>query len=102
MAGKLFIFCAPSGSGKSTIVQHLMQQDLGLAFSISATSRKSRKGEVDGREYHFISPEQFRKKIEDHEFVEWEEVYPDQYYGTLKSEVEHWESLVLSGVYLEF
>lgn len=89
MEGNLFIFCAPSGSGKSTIVQHLVKLDLGLEFSISATSRKPRVGEVDGREYHFISPEQFRKKIEDHEFVEWEEVYRDQYYGTLRSEVEH-------------
>ena len=89
MEGKLFIFCAPSGSGKSTIVQHLVKLDLGLAFSISATSREPREGEVDGREYHFISPEQFRKKIENREFVEWEEVYPGQYYGTLKSELEH-------------
>lgn len=92
MEGKLLIFCAPSGSGKSTIVQHLVKLDLGLAFSISATSRKPREGELDGREYYFISPEQFRKKIEDHEFLEWEEVYPDQYYGTLKGEVERiWE-----------
>jgi guanylate kinase len=88
MKGKLLIFCAPSGSGKSTIVQHLMQQNFGLAFSISATSREPRPGELHGREYYFISPEQFREKIENHEFIEWEEVYPDQYYGTLKSEVE--------------
>jgi guanylate kinase len=92
MTGKLFIFCAPSGSGKSTIVQHLMQQDLGLAFSISATSRTPRAGEVDGREYHFISPEEFRRKIEEGAFIEWEEVYHNQYYGTLRSEVERiWE-----------
>ncbi len=88
MEGKLLIFCAPSGSGKSTIVQHLMKLDLGLAFSISATSRAPRQGEADGREYHFISPEQFRQKISNNAFVEWEEVYPDQYYGTLRSEVD--------------
>ena len=88
MEGKLFIFSAPSGSGKSTIVQHLMKLDLGLAFSISATSRQPREGEIDGREYYFISPDHFRKKIRDHAFVEWEEVYPGQYYGTLRSEVD--------------
>jgi guanylate kinase len=88
MKGKLIIFSAPSGAGKSTIVQHLMKQDLGLEFSISATSRKPREGEVDGREYHFISPEEFRRKIKENAFIEWEEVYPDQFYGTLFSEVE--------------
>lgn len=88
MEGKLFIFCAPSGSGKSTIVQHLMKLNPKLAFSISATSREARQGELNGREYHFISPKVFREKIENQEFIEWEEVYPDQYYGTLKSEVE--------------
>jgi len=88
MEGKLFIFSAPSGSGKSTIVQHLMNLNLGLAFSISATSRDPREGEVDGKEYHFISPWTFRKKIDAQEFLEWEEVYPGQYYGTLRSEVD--------------
>ena len=88
MEGKLFIFSAPSGSGKSTIVQHLMTLKLGLAFSISATSRNPREGEIDGREYHFISPWNFRKKIDNNEFLEWEEVYPGQYYGTLRSEVD--------------
>lgn len=88
MKGKLFIFSAPSGAGKSTIVQHLMKLELGLAFSISATSRPPRKGESNGREYHFISPELFQKKIENSEFLEWEEVYPGQFYGTLRSEVE--------------
>lgn len=88
MNGKLLIFCAPSGSGKSTIVQHLVKENPGLAFSISATSRSPRKGEIDGREYHFIAPELFREKIKNNEFIEWEEVYPDQYYGTLKSEVD--------------
>ena len=92
MEGKLFIFSAPSGSGKSTIVQHLMHQKLGLAFSISATSRKPRKGEMNGREYHFVTPERFRELIDQQEFLEWEEVYPGQYYGTLRSEVVRiWE-----------
>lgn len=88
MEGKLFIFSAPSGSGKSTIVQHLMTLKLGLAFSISATSRNPREREIDGKEYHFISPWNFRKKIDNNEFLEWEEVYPGQYYGTLRSEVD--------------
>ncbi len=88
MEGKLFIFSAPSGAGKSTIVGHLLRMDLGLAFSISATSRRPRKGEKNGREYYFVSTEEFRRKIRDREFVEWEEVYPGRYYGTLKSELE--------------
>lgn len=88
MEGKLLIFCAPSGSGKSTIVQHMMKLGFGLEFSISATSRQAREGELDGREYHFISPGQFREKIENDDFIEWEEVYPDQYYGTLKTEID--------------
>jgi guanylate kinase len=92
MKGKLFIFSAPSGAGKSTIVQHLMKLGLGLEFSISATSRAPREGEQDGREYHFVSPEKFREMIGKDAFIEWEEVYPDQYYGTLYSEVEKiWE-----------
>jgi len=92
MTGKLLIFCAPSGSGKSTIVQHLLGLGLGLSFSISATSREPRPGEQDGRDYYFISPEQFRNKIMKEEFIEWEEVYPDQYYGTLRDEVDRiWE-----------
>lgn len=93
MGGKLLIFSAPSGSGKSTLVQHLVKLDLGLAFSISATSRQARKGEVDGREYHFISSDLFREKIDNNEFIEWEEVYPGQFYGTPKSEVDRiWNS----------
>ncbi|MEA3460384.1 MAG: guanylate kinase [Bacteroidota bacterium] len=88
MKEKLFIFSAPSGSGKSTIVQHLMKQNLGLEFSISATSREPREGEVEGREYHFITPEDFRRMIKENAFIEWEEVYPNQFYGTLYSEVE--------------
>ena len=88
MQGKLLIFSAPSGAGKSTIVQHLMKQGLGLDFSVSATSREPRKDEKDGREYYFISPEKFRQLIQEDAFIEWEEVYPDQFYGTLYSEVD--------------
>lgn len=89
MKEKLFIFSAPSGAGKSTIVQHLMKQLMELEFSISATSREPRAGEKDGREYHFISPEKFRRMIKEEAFIEWEEVYPDQFYGTLYSEVRN-------------
>jgi guanylate kinase len=88
MSGKLVIFSAPSGAGKSTIVRHLMGRDLGLAFSISATSRQPREGELDGREYYFRTPGAFRDLIEKQAFIEWEEVYPGQYYGTLHSELE--------------
>jgi len=88
MKGKLIIFSAPSGAGKSTIVQHLVKQDLGLEFSVSATSREPREGETDGKEYYFISPEEFRRKIQENAFVEWEEVYPEQFYGTLHTELE--------------
>ena len=93
MAGKLFIFSAPSGSGKSTIVQHLMKQGLDLSFSISATSRKPRTGEVEGREYYFITGDEFRARVQNNEFIEWEEVYPGQYYGTLRSELHRIWSL---------
>ncbi len=86
--GKLIIFSAPSGSGKTTIVHWLMQQLPDLAFSISATSRKKRPGETDGKDYYFLTVDEFKKKIENNEFVEWEEVYDNQYYGTLASEVE--------------
>jgi len=88
MKGKLIIFSAPSGAGKSTIVQHLVKQELGLEFSVSATSREPREGETDGKEYYFISPEEFRRKIQENAFVEWEEVYPEQFYGTLHTELE--------------
>jgi len=88
MEGKLIVFSAPSGSGKTTIVRHLLGMDLGLDFSISATSRAPRGNEVDGKDYHFISPEQFEKHIANNDFIEYEEVYKDNYYGTLKSEVE--------------
>jgi len=86
--GKCIIFSAPSGAGKTTIVQHLLKQELGLAFSVSACSRDPRPNEVDGKDYHFLGIEGFRKKIEEDAFVEWEEVYTDNFYGTLKSEIE--------------
>lgn len=88
MKGKLLIFSAPSGSGKTTIVKHLLKHIPGLEFSVSACSRARREGETDGKDYYFLSAQEFRKKIEEGEFVEWEEVYPNQYYGTLKSELE--------------
>ncbi|MBW6536145.1 MAG: guanylate kinase [Mariniphaga sp.] len=88
MKGKLIIISAPSGAGKTTIVKHLLQQNFGLEFSVSATSRKPRPGEVHGKEYYFLSESNFRKKIENNEFLEWEEVYNGIFYGTLKSEVE--------------
>ena len=86
--GKLIIFSAPSGSGKSTIIQSLLNRDLNLSFSISATSRAPRGTEKNGVEYYFISPEEFRQRIANGEFLEYEEVYAGKYYGTLKSEVE--------------
>lgn len=87
--GKLFVFSAPSGSGKSTIVQWLMTHpELRLAFSISATSRPPRGTEQNGVEYFFLTPDEFRQKIEEDAFLEYEEVYADRYYGTLKEQVE--------------
>src|SRR5690554_6838013 len=87
--GKLIVFSAPSGSGKTTIVQHLLkQEELNLGFSISATSRKPRPDEVDGKDYYFMSLKEFKKHIKNGDFLEWEEVYRDNFYGTLKSEVE--------------
>ncbi|CAK7081176.1 guanylate kinase [Parabacteroides sp. APC149_11_2_Y6] len=88
MAGKLIIFSAPSGSGKSTIINYLLKQNLNLHFSISATSRAPRGEEKDGVEYYFLTPDEFRKRIAADEFLEYEEVYTDKFYGTLKSEVE--------------
>ncbi|WP_018109256.1 guanylate kinase [Bacteroides propionicifaciens] len=87
MAGKLIIFSAPSGSGKSTIINYLLEQDLNLVFSISATSRPPRGEEQHGHHYFFLSPEEFKKRIANDEFLEYEEVYTDRFYGTLKSEV---------------
>ncbi len=86
--GKLIIFSAPSGSGKSTIIQSLLNKDLNLSFSISATSRSPRGTEQNGVEYYFITPEEFRQRIANDEFLEYEEVYAGKFYGTLKSEVE--------------
>ena len=83
------VFSAPSGSGKTTIVRYLLQHpELNLAFSVSAATREAREGEIDGEHYHFISLEEFKKHIKGEDFVEWEEVYRDNFYGTLKSEVE--------------
>ena len=87
MQEKAIIVSAPSGAGKSTIVKHLMAEIPSLEFSVSACSRAMRPGEADGREYHFISVEKFREHIEACDFLEWEEVYPGNFYGTLKSEI---------------
>ena len=87
--GKLIVFSAPSGSGKTTIVRHLLEQEeLNLEFSISATSREKRGQEVHGKDYYFLSAKDFKSKIKSGEFLEWEEVYRDNFYGTLKTEVE--------------
>lgn len=88
MSGKLVIFSAPSGAGKTTIVRKMLEQFSSLEFSISACSRPKRNGEANGVDYYFLTPELFRSKIEAGDFVEWEEVYPGSYYGTLRSEVE--------------
>ena len=88
-SGKLIVFSAPSGSGKTTIVRHLLQQkELNLEFSVSATSRSRRENEIDGKDYYFLTSEEFKSKIRNDEFLEWEEVYRDNFYGTLKREVE--------------
>jgi guanylate kinase len=87
--GKLIVFSAPSGSGKTTIVRHLLgKEDLNLEFSISAASREPRGEEISGKDYYFMSTEEFKKHIKNEDFLEWEEVYRDNFYGTLKSEVE--------------
>lgn len=85
---KVVIFSAPSGSGKSTIVNYLLSKDLGLEFSISATCRAPRGEEEHGKEYYFFSTEEFKQKIAEDGFLEWEQVYPGCFYGTLKSELE--------------
>lgn len=92
MAGKLIILTAPSGAGKTTIVKHLLKVIAQVGFSISATNRKMRSGEVDGKDYYFLDTDLFKEYIRDNKFVEWEEVYPHQYYGTLRSEVERLQS----------
>lgn len=86
--GKVIIFSAPSGAGKSTIVSYLLSRNLGLEFSVSATCRSPRGQEQHGREYYFFTEEEFRQRIRNNEFLEWEEVYPGCFYGTLQSEVE--------------
>ena len=94
LKGKLIVFSAPSGSGKTTLVRHLLnQEDLKLDFSISATSREPRGDEKDGVDYYFLDLKEFKRRIKNDEFLEWEEVYRDNFYGTLKSEVERiWQS----------
>ncbi len=86
--GKIIIFTAPSGSGKTTIVRHLLHKYAFLGFSVSATNRPKREKEVDGKDYYFLNEEKFRRKVEEGAFVEWEEVYPGKFYGTLKVEIE--------------
>lgn len=90
MSGKAVIISAPSGAGKTTIVRHLLGiPGLRLSFSVSACTRPMRNGEVDGHDYHFLTVARFKDLIDENAFVEWEEVYKNNYYGTLKSEVEH-------------
>lgn len=86
--GKMIIVSAPSGAGKTTIVRALLKKFPQLEFSVSACSRAKRENEIDGKDYYFLSPEKFKAKINNNEFVEWEEVYKGSYYGTLKSELE--------------
>jgi guanylate kinase len=87
--GKALIFSAPSGSGKTTIVRHLLEKNSNLGFSISACTRDKRgRNEQNGKDYYFLTPEEFKKKIDEDAFIEWEEVYEGNFYGTLKSEVE--------------
>ena len=89
MEGKAIIFSAPSGSGKTTIVRHLLEKNPDLGFSISASTRDKRgRTEAHGKDYYFLTPEEFKKKIDSNEFVEWEEVYEGNFYGTLKSEID--------------
>lgn len=89
MTAKLIIISAPSGAGKSTLIRYLLMQKLDIQFSISATSRKPRGEEKNGVEYYFLSSDEFRQRINNNEFLEYEEVYPDRFYGTLKSEVDN-------------
>ena len=85
--GKLIVISAPSGAGKTSIVHHLLKEIPNLSFSVSACSREKRAKEIDGKDYHFLGVDGFKKKIEENAFLEWEEVYENQFYGTLKSEV---------------
>jgi guanylate kinase len=92
-SGKCVIFSAPSGAGKTTIVRHLLEQNLGLEFSISACSREPRGNEMNGKDYFFLGVEGFKQKISEDAFIEWEEVYTNNFYGTLKEEIERiWSS----------
>ncbi len=93
MKSKLILFCGPSGSGKTTIVRHLLNTFPELSFSVSATTRSKRQNETDGKDYYFLTVDEFHKKIETDEFLEWEEVYSNGYYGTLRSEVDRINSL---------
>lgn len=88
MKGKLVIISAPSGAGKSTIIRHLLDKGINLEFSISATTRAPRGREKNGIEYYFLSVNDFRERVKNGDFIEWEEVYKDQLYGTLKSEID--------------
>lgn len=89
MAGKALIFSAPSGSGKTTIVKHLLANNPSLGFSISASTRDRRgRTEQHGKDYYFLTPDEFKKRLDNNEFIEWEEVYAGNFYGTLKSEIE--------------
>lgn len=86
--GRAIIFSAPSGSGKTTLVHHLLSSNPDLSFSVSATTRSRRGKELPGKDYYFFTPHEFREKLHEDAFVEWQEVYPDRYYGTLKSEID--------------
>lgn len=88
MKNKLLLFCGPSGSGKTTIVHHLLSKYPQLSFSVSATTRSKRANERDGKDYYFLKVDEFKKKITKDEFIEWEEVYHNGFYGTLRSEIE--------------
>lgn len=88
MKPKLIIFCAPSGAGKTTIVRHILETIPGIEFSVSATNRPMRANEVNGYDYYFLSTDEFKKQIEENAFLEWEEVYPGRFYGTLRSEID--------------
>ena len=87
-SGKCIIFSAPSGAGKTSIVKHLLKVRNDLEFCVSACTREHRPNEIEGKDYYFMSLEKFKKKIDHGEFIEWEEVYQDQFYGTLKSEID--------------
>lgn len=95
---KHFLFCGPSGSGKTSIVHYLLSQFSFMRFSVSATTRPKRHNEEDGKDYYFLSVEEFKKKIEEDAFIEWEQVYEGRYYGTLRSEIKRIEDINCSVV----